>query len=46
MPGRGRSLLNLTEVEEGIAGTAAFTSDLFAIAKAGAAKGAHAEAGL
>jgi glyoxylase-like metal-dependent hydrolase (beta-lactamase superfamily II) len=40
VPGRGRSLLNKTEVEEGIAGTIAFTSDLFAIAKAGVAKGA------
>ena len=40
VPGRGRSLLSLKDVEEGIAGTAAFTSDLFGIAKAGAAKGA------
>ncbi|HJS84754.1 MAG TPA: MBL fold metallo-hydrolase [Acetobacteraceae bacterium] len=40
VPGRGRSLMNAAEVEEGLAGTAAFTSDLFAIAKAGAAKGA------
>jgi glyoxylase-like metal-dependent hydrolase (beta-lactamase superfamily II) len=40
VPGRGRSLLNREEVEEGIAGTIAFTSDLFAIAKAGVAKGA------
>jgi glyoxylase-like metal-dependent hydrolase (beta-lactamase superfamily II) len=40
VPGRGRSLLNKTEVEEGIAGTIAFTSDLFAIAKASVAKGA------
>jgi glyoxylase-like metal-dependent hydrolase (beta-lactamase superfamily II) len=40
VPGRGRSLLNRAEVEEGIAGTIAFTSDLFAIAKAGVAKGA------
>ncbi len=40
VPGRGRSLLNKAEVEEGIAGTIAFTSDLFAIAKAGVAKGA------
>src|SRR6478752_8895537 len=31
VPGRGRSLLTLKDVEEGIAGTAAFTSDLFAI---------------
>jgi glyoxylase-like metal-dependent hydrolase (beta-lactamase superfamily II) len=40
VPGRGRSLMNRAEVEEGIAGTAAFTSDLFAIARDGAAKGA------
>jgi glyoxylase-like metal-dependent hydrolase (beta-lactamase superfamily II) len=40
VPGRGRSLLNKAEVEEGIAGTIAFTSDLFAIAKASVAKGA------
>jgi glyoxylase-like metal-dependent hydrolase (beta-lactamase superfamily II) len=40
VPGRGRSLISLKEVEDGIAGTAAFTSDLFAIAKASAAKGA------
>jgi glyoxylase-like metal-dependent hydrolase (beta-lactamase superfamily II) len=40
VPGRGRSLINRAEVEEALAGTAAFTSDLFAIAKAGAAKGA------
>jgi glyoxylase-like metal-dependent hydrolase (beta-lactamase superfamily II) len=40
VPGRGRSLMNKAEVEEGIAGTVAFTSDLFALAKAGVAKGA------
>jgi glyoxylase-like metal-dependent hydrolase (beta-lactamase superfamily II) len=40
VPGRGRSLVNKAEVEEGIEGTIAFTSDLFAIAKAGVAKGA------
>jgi glyoxylase-like metal-dependent hydrolase (beta-lactamase superfamily II) len=40
VPGRGRSLMNKAEVEEALAGTAAFTSDLFAIARAGAAKGA------
>ncbi|WP_043339000.1 MBL fold metallo-hydrolase [Belnapia moabensis] len=40
VPGRGRSLMNRAEVEEAIAGTIAFTSDLFAIAKAGVAKGA------
>lgn len=33
VPGRGRSLMNALEVEEGIAGTAAFTADLFAIAR-------------
>jgi glyoxylase-like metal-dependent hydrolase (beta-lactamase superfamily II) len=40
VPGRGRSLMTRAEVEEGIAGTAAFTADLFAIARAGVAKGA------
>jgi len=40
VPGRGRSLTTRAEVEEAIAGTAAYTADLFAIAKAGAAKGA------
>jgi glyoxylase-like metal-dependent hydrolase (beta-lactamase superfamily II) len=40
VPGRGRSLMNRAEVEDAIAGTAAFTSDLFAIAKRGAARGA------
>lgn len=40
VPGRGRSLMDKAEVEEAIAGTTAFTSDLFAIAKAGVAKGA------
>ena len=40
VPGRGRSLMNKAEVEEGIEGTIAFTSDLFAIARAGVAKGA------
>ncbi|MCB4820165.1 MBL fold metallo-hydrolase [Roseicella aerolata] len=40
VPGRGRSLMSRAEVEEGIAGTAAFTSDLFAIAREGAARGA------
>lgn len=40
VPGRGRSLMSSAEVEEAIAGTAAFTADLFAIAKAGVAKGA------
>ena len=40
VPGRGRSLMTAKEAGEAIAGTAAFTADLFAIAKAGAAKGA------
>ncbi len=40
VPGRGRSLMSKAEIEEGIAGTAAFTADLFAIARAGVAKGA------
>ena len=39
VPGRGRSLLNAAEVEEGLAGTASFTSDLFAITKRAAAAG-------
>jgi len=40
VPGRGRSLIGKDDIADGIAGTSAFTSDLFAIAKAGAAKGA------
>lgn len=40
VPGRGRSLIGQKEVNEAIEGTSAFTSDLFAIAKAGVAKGA------
>ncbi|MGG5817549.1 MBL fold metallo-hydrolase [Falsiroseomonas sp. HW251] len=40
VPGRGRSLVTKAEIEEGLAGTASFTSDLFAIARAGVAKGA------
>ena len=40
VPGRGRSLVNKAEIEEGLAGTASFTADLFAIARAGVAKGA------
>ena len=40
VPGRGRSLIGKAEVEQGIADTAAFTADLFGIAKAGVAKGA------
>lgn len=39
VPGRGRSLMNAIEVEEALHGTAAFTSDLFAIAKRAAAGG-------
>ena len=39
MPGRGRSLMNAQEVEEGLAGTAAFTSELFGIAKRAVAAG-------
>lgn len=39
VPGRGRSLMTRAEVEEGIAQTAAFTSDLFARVRQGAAKG-------
>lgn len=39
VPGRGRSLMNAQEVAEGLAGTAAFTSDLFAIARRAAAAG-------
>lgn len=49
VPGRGRSLLSAAEVEQAIAGTRDFTGDLFAIARAGVARGAplqavHAEA--
>ena len=40
VPGRGRALVNAKEVAEALAGTEAFTSDLFAIARAGVAKGA------
>ena len=39
VPGRGRSLMTRAEVEDGIAQTAAFTSDLFARVKQGVAKG-------
>jgi glyoxylase-like metal-dependent hydrolase (beta-lactamase superfamily II) len=39
VPGRGRSLMNASEVEEGLSGTAAFTSDFFAIAKRAVAAG-------
>ncbi len=40
VPGRGRALMNAREVDEALAGTEAFTADLFAIARAGVAKGA------
>src|SRR6185295_14386088 len=39
VPGRGRSLLTAAEVEEGIAGTSAFVSDLYAIARRAVAAG-------
>ena len=39
VPGRGRSLLDPREVEEGLAGTASFTADLFAIVKHSVAEG-------
>jgi glyoxylase-like metal-dependent hydrolase (beta-lactamase superfamily II) len=39
VPGRGRALLNAKEVAEALDGTAAFTSRLFAIVRAGVAKG-------
>ena len=39
VPGRGRALMNAKEVAEALAGTEAFTSRLFAIARAGAANG-------
>ena len=35
VPGRGRSLTDRAQVEEGIDGTSAFTSDLFALVKRG-----------
>ena len=38
-PGRGRCLMNAREVEEALAGTGAFTSELFAIAKKAVAAG-------
>jgi len=40
VPGRGRSLMNKKEVAEGIAGTRAFVTDLFALVKKGVARGA------
>lgn len=39
VPGRGRALLTRAEVEEGLAGTEAFTSTLFGLVKDGVAKG-------
>jgi glyoxylase-like metal-dependent hydrolase (beta-lactamase superfamily II) len=39
VPGRGRALVNAKEVAEALDGTEAFTSRLFAIVKAGVAKG-------
>ncbi|MDE2581987.1 MAG: MBL fold metallo-hydrolase [Rhodospirillales bacterium] len=39
VPGRGRALLSKAEVEEGLAGTEAFTSTLFGIVKDGVAQG-------
>ena len=39
VPGRGRSLLDAAEVEEGLDGTAAFTSELFVLAKQAVAAG-------
>ena len=39
VPGRGRSLMNAQEVAEGLAGTGAFTSELFAIARQAVAAG-------
>jgi glyoxylase-like metal-dependent hydrolase (beta-lactamase superfamily II) len=39
VPGRGRSLMTAREVEEAIAGTAGFTSDLFGIAKRAVSSG-------
>jgi len=40
VPGRGRSLVHNAEIEEAIEGTASFTADLFAIARAGVERGA------
>jgi glyoxylase-like metal-dependent hydrolase (beta-lactamase superfamily II) len=39
VPGRGRALLTKDEVEEGLAGTEAFTSTLFGLVKDGVAQG-------
>jgi glyoxylase-like metal-dependent hydrolase (beta-lactamase superfamily II) len=40
VPGRGRSLIGKRDINEGIDGTSTFTSDLFAIARVGVARGA------
>ncbi len=40
VPGRGRSLVTPQDIADGLSGTADFTSDLFAICKRGAARGA------
>lgn len=39
VPGRGRSLVSREDIEEGLGGTAAFTSDLFDLARRAVAKG-------
>jgi len=39
VPGRGRALMDAREVEKGLAGTAGFTSELFALAKQAVAAG-------
>ncbi len=39
VPGRGRSLVSPAEIEEGLAGTSSFTSDLFALARRAVAAG-------
>ena len=39
VPGRGKSLVTPAQIEEGLTGTADFTSDLFGIARRGAAAG-------
>jgi glyoxylase-like metal-dependent hydrolase (beta-lactamase superfamily II) len=41
VPGRGASLMTAQQVAEGIEGTASFTADLFAVAKACVGKGAN-----
>ncbi len=39
VPGRGRALMNAREVEEALAGTEAFTTQLYDLVRAGVAKG-------